>query len=168
MKKISCVRDGGYFFIEKLAMVEETFLHIYGSLSTIYKVNVNIKILSKFKIHKIFGQEEMYKWSLTNISPYTFNSNIIHFKYGKTYSFVTLVDIPENTPYGTEVLSAEVSFINKTFYFYWDENYNSENNYYDSFAYEEYIKGIFLIFLQKYIMLGKLKEKPLFKQELHG
>ena len=91
--------------------------------------------------------EEMYKASLTNSNPYTFSVDIIHFQYGKSYSFVALVDIPENTPYGTEVLRAKVSFLNKTAYFYWDQNYQPDSgeytcDSYDQFAYEEYIRGI--------------------------
>jgi hypothetical protein len=57
------------------------------------------------------------------------------------------VDIPENTPYGTEVLKVSVLSWNQIIYFYWDksstnENEGSSSDYYDSYAYEEYIKGI--------------------------
>ena len=146
MKKISAVRDGGYFNIQKLDNVREAFLQIYGYLSTIYQVDANLIMQSNFVIKKVFGMDELYKATLTNKSPYTFDVNIIHFRYGKTYAFVALVDIPEDTPYGTEVLRAQVSFLNKTVYFYWDQNYIPNEGYicdsYDSYAYEQYIKGI--------------------------
>ena len=147
MRKIAAIRDGGYFFIEKLSDVNDAFLLIYGSLSTIYQVNANLLVQSQFKINSVYGMDEMYKASLTNNNPYTFSVDIIHFQYGKVYSFVALVDIPEDTPYGTEVLRAKVSFLNKTAYFYWDQNYQPDSgeytcDSYDQFAYEEYIRGI--------------------------
>jgi len=147
MKKIAAVRDGGYFFIQKLTDVNEAFLQIYGSLSSNYAINVNIQVQSNFQIKKVFGMDEMYNASLTSTKPYTFNVDLIHYKYGKTYSIVSLVDIPDNTPYGTEVLKVSVLSWDQIIYFYWDKSPNNENegsspDYYDSYAYEEYIKGI--------------------------
>ena len=147
MKKIAAIRDGGYFFIQKLTDVNEAFLQIYGSLSSNYAINVNVQVQSNFQIKKVFGMDEMYNASLTSTKPYTFNVDLIHYKYGKTYSIVSLVDIPDNTPYGTEVLKVSVLSWDQIIYFYWDKSPNNENegsspDYYDSYAYEEYIKGI--------------------------
>ena len=147
MKKISYVRDGGYFFIQKLTDVNEAFLQIYGSLSSNYAINVNVQVESNFPIKKVFGMDEMYNAVLTSTKPYKFSVDLIHYKYGKTYSIVSLVDIPDNTPYGTEVLKVSVLSWGQTIYFYWDKSPNNENegssaDYYDSYAYEEYIKGI--------------------------
>ena len=52
MRKIAAIRDGGYFFIEKLSDVNDAFLLIYGSLSTIYQVNANLLVQSQFKINR--------------------------------------------------------------------------------------------------------------------
>ena len=147
MKKIAAVRDGGYFFIQKLTDVSNAFLEIYGSLSSNYAINVNVQVQSNFAIKKVFGMDEMYNALLTNTKPYTFSVDLIHYKYGKTYSIVSLVDIPDNTPYGTEVLKVSVLSWDQIIYFYWDKSPNNENegsspDYYDSYAYEEYIKGI--------------------------
>ena len=170
MKNLAAVRDGGYFFIEKLTDVYNAFLHIYGSLSTNYEININLELQSNFRIDKVFGMEEMYKATLTNISPYTFNVNILHAKFGKTYSFVSLVDIPDSTLYGTEVLRARVSCLNKTAYFYWDKIYQpNEEDSYDGFAYEEYIKVISANIFTNAFDLGKTninKAKEFMKSEI--
>ena len=147
MKNLARLRDGGYFFVENENIVEEVYLRIYGTLSSIYQVNAHFIVQSQFKINSVYGMDEMFNASLTNTNPYTFKVDILHFQYGKTYSFVTLVDIPENTEYGTEVLRATVSFLNKTAYFYWDQYYQPETgkyscDSYDQFAYEEYVRGI--------------------------
>ena len=47
MHKLSLIRDGGYFFIRYLSLVKNAILEIYGSLSTNYKINVDITISSK-------------------------------------------------------------------------------------------------------------------------
>ena len=54
MSKISLIREGGYFNIRKLFMVKDFFLEIYGSLSTINKVNVNLNVKSKFEIQNVY------------------------------------------------------------------------------------------------------------------
>lgn len=53
MHKLSLIRDGGYFFIRYLSLVKNAILEIYGSLSTNYKINVDITISSKYKINSV-------------------------------------------------------------------------------------------------------------------
>ena len=135
MYKISLVKDGGYYFIKHFQKVKDSLLEVYGSLSTVYKLNAELIIQSNFVINKVYGQEDMYEASLTKVTPYTFKVKIINFFYGKTYNYVALVDIPSNTEFGTEVLKATILPFNKDAYYYWDlQNTNS--------AYEEYIRGI--------------------------
>ena len=59
MNNLARIKDGGYFFINRLLDVQDAYLKIYGSLSTIYEVNLHLTIQSKFKIVKIFGMDEM-------------------------------------------------------------------------------------------------------------
>ena len=135
MYKISLIKDGGYFFIRYLIKFQDALLEIYGSLSTVYKLNTELIIQSNFMISNVYGKEDMYEASLTNTSPYTFKVKLIHFFYGKTYNFVALVDIPSNTTFGTEVLNATFLPFNKNASYLWDlKNTNP--------AYEEYIRGI--------------------------
>ena len=53
MRKLSLIRDGGYFFIRYLSTVNSAILEIYGSLSTNFKVNVELEITSNYKIEKV-------------------------------------------------------------------------------------------------------------------
>ena len=64
-----------------------------------------------------------------------FNVKIIQLVYGKKYHFVILVDIPEDTPYGTKVLNVIILPLGINKIYYWDKTVN--NN-----AYEEYIRCI--------------------------
>jgi len=135
MYKISLIRDGGYFFIRYLTTVQDALLEIYGSLSSVYKLNAELIVQSNFEINKVYGIEDMYQASLTNENSYKFKVKLIHFIYGKTYSFVSLVNIPDDTLYGTEVLNATILPFNETAVYLWDQ-INSP------LAYEEYIRCI--------------------------
>ena len=135
MYKISLIRDGGYFFIRYLSSVQDALLEIYGSLSTVYKLNAELTIQSNFEINKVYGIEDMYQASLTKTTPYTFKVKLIHFIYGKTYSFVSLVNIPEDTSFGIEVLNATILPFGESTFYLWDE-VNTP------LAYEEYIRCI--------------------------
>ena len=154
MSKIARIRDGGYFFIEKLSNVKEAILQIYGSLSTIFEVDVVLTVQSRFRIDKVYGLEDMYNASLTNTNPYTFKVDIIHFIYGRTYSFVTLVDVPQDTPWGTEILNARITILDKIAYYYWDENF-------DPYAYEEYIRYIVSGIFKSMYDAGQVKGKQI-------
>lgn len=94
----------------------------------------------------------MYKSTLSNRSPYTFTATIIHFRYGKNYDFITLVNIPSNTPNNRVVLTASVSPFNKVANYRW-----YKNNLFNNHAYEEYIRGISFTFFQEGYNYGKSK-----------
>jgi len=135
MNSIALIKDGAYFNIDKLADVKDAFLKIYGSLSTVSNVNVQLKIQSNFNIIKVYGIEDMHKANMTSD---TFNVKLIQVVYGRKYDFVLLVDVPKNTPNGTEVLNATVSSLGLKAKYICDENYSPA-------AYEEYIRCIVVI-----------------------
>ena len=97
MKNISLIKDGAYFNIDKLGDVNDAFLKIYGSLSTVSNVNVQLKIQSNFNITKVYGIEDMHE---ANMTTDTFNVKLIQVVYGRKYNFVLLVDVPKTTPNG--------------------------------------------------------------------
>lgn len=150
MYKLSLIRDGRYFYIEQLSLVQDYFLKIYGMLSTVNEVNVKLTIKSNFQINKIYGMEDMYEYSLKGEPPATFQTTILHFIYGKTYSFVTMVNIPNSTLLGTEVLNATISVFNKSANYLWDEVYNPP-------SYEEYIKCISFTYFENSYKNGQTK-----------
>ena len=143
MSSLSKIKDGGYFFIYRLSDVQDAFLKIYGALSTVLTVNLNLTLQSIFKIEKVYEIEDMYKSELKNDndSLSSFNTKIIHVVYGKKYNYVVLVDIPNNTSIGTEVLNATTSPPLELYANYiW-------NNTYSTIAYEEYIRVICITYI---------------------
>ena len=141
MKRIAKIKDGGFFFIQRLKDVQDAYLEIYGSLSTVCDVNITLTIQSNFKIEKVYGMDEMYESSLNNITkPYTFETTIMQVIYGKIYGYVALVDIPDDTPIGTEVLNATISPPGVSAKYFWDKTT------FNIIAYEEYIRCIVLTY----------------------
>jgi len=131
------IKDGGYFSIEKLADVRDAYLEIYGYLSTICNVNIQLIIQSNFLIDKVYGIEDMYEASLkmNDEHLYIFDVKLIQVVYGKKYKYVILIDVPENTPYGTEILNVTIHPLGTHAKYLWDEKNDTD-------AYEEYIRCI--------------------------
>ena len=138
---LSKIKDGNYIFIERSEQVKEAYLKIYGSLSTVAYVNLELTVESKFPLNKVYGIDDMYQASKTENK---FNTKLLQVIYGKRYDFVFLVDVPDSTPYGTEILSAKVSPLGLNKNYLWDKNNSTA-------AYEEYIRCIvFTIFIDGY------------------
>ena len=119
MSQIVLIREDGYFNIRKLFMVKDFFLEIYGSLSTVYIVNVNLNIHSNFQIQKVYKIEDMHQASLSD-NGMNFSTSLIHLVYAKIYQFVMIVNIPQNTQIGTEILRATILPFVKTVNYFWD------------------------------------------------
>ena len=124
MKQLATIKGGRYFSISRLLDVNDAYLQIYGGLSTVRNVNLELEIKSNFNIDNVF------------------KTTLIQVIYGMRYSFLVFVDVPESTTRGTEVLRATVSPLEKTAVYLWD-------NVYDSVAYEEYIKSICVNYFSK-------------------
>ena len=157
MHDLSLVKDGGYFYIKRLSMVQDVFLEIYGSLSTVNEVNITLMIQSNYEINTLIGYIELYKPSLVNNNNVHYAKlDIIHYFYGKQYNLGVLVNIPKTISVGTEVLNATISRLNLTAKYLYD----SSNN---SYAYEIYIRYIIASYYLKayqsyYNYIGVLNE----------
>ena len=137
MYRLSRIKDGSFLAIRRLSSIQDVYLEIYGSLSTVNEVNITLKIQSNYKINEPKGFDELYRPSLINNQSNHFAEfTIIHYFYGKRMSFEALVDIPKNISNGTEVLNAKVFKLNLTAKYYYD------GSSYSSYAYEIYVKYI--------------------------
>jgi hypothetical protein len=146
MKNIAKIKGGGYFPIKVLTDIQDAYLTIYGSLSTVCAVNVKLLIKTKFFINKIYGMNDMYQsylnYSETNSSMFTVT--ILQLIHGQSINFVSLMDIPDNTPKNTEIMEANIEFSGKSQKAkdQWDQKFSLT-------AYEEYIRCICLTYYEK-------------------
>ena len=130
MNEISKIRDGSYFYIQRLVDVQDAYVKIYGALSTVCSVNLILNIKSNYRIEKVYGMEDMYEASLIN-NNLVFKVKLIQVIYGKKYNFVVLVEIPKYIKMGTQVLNTTASNANTVYLL---------SNSYSNYAYEEYIR----------------------------
>ena len=148
MENIAKVKNGGFFFKQRLKEVQSKYLQIYGSLSTVCAVNLDLTIESNFIIADVYWKEDLYNSSLNNSTiPNTFTTTLLHAISGKTINYVVLVDIPLNTPYGTEVLNATILPQNIRANYIWDQTFSI-------IVYEEYIKSISETYFSKGFYAG--------------
>ena len=134
--------DGGYYLIKEESMIPEAFSQLYGALSTVNYVNIELLILSNYYIKEIVGLKEMnserkiYYDDDDNDKNYRIKLNQII--SGKRYTFNILVYIPQNIPLGSEVLNATILPIEITSHYFFGQDTNSTN----SLAYEEFFKSV--------------------------
>ena len=134
--------DGGYYLIIEESMIPEAFSHLYGALSTVSYVNIELLILSNYKIKELVGLGEMnferkiYYDDEDDDKNYRIKLNQII--SGKRYTFNLLVDIPQNIPFGSEVLNVTILPLEITSHYFFGQDTNSTN----SLAYEEYFKSV--------------------------
>ena len=166
MLKLAKIKSGSFLFVNGLSDVKDFYLKIYGSLSTVCNVNLNLTIQSSFAIKNISGIDDLYKASLsnrtdnkTNAKAFLFNTVLIQVVSGKKYSYVVLVDIPKDTPFGTKVLNATVSPLGLTEAYIWNEKLNS-------IAYEEYIKNISVTYFSMAFYEGVYSGKSIIEEGL--
>ena len=65
MNNIALTKGGNYFNIDKLTDVNDTFIKIYGLLSTVSNTNAQLKIQSKYNIIKVYRIEIMNDANIT-------------------------------------------------------------------------------------------------------
>ena len=148
MENIAKVKNGGFFFKQRLKEVQSKYLQIYGSLSTVCAVNLDLTIESNFIIADVYWKEDLYNSSLNNSTiPNTFTTTLLHAISGKTINYVVIVDIPLNTPYRTEVLNATILPQNIRANYIWDQTFSI-------IVYEEYIKSISETYFSKGFYAG--------------
>ena len=151
MESIAKVKQGGFYFIQRLKDLQSDYLQIYGSLSTVCAINVILEIQSNFTIANVSGMEDLYNATLNNSTkPNKFTTTLLQMISGKTTSYVVFVDVPLNTPYGTEVLRASISPQGISKKYLWDQTFSIV-------AYEEYIKSITVTYFSNGYYAGQYR-----------
>ena len=131
MYELSKIRDGGYFSIFQLANIKNALIEIFGGSVTMMSSYYKISVQSfGFSIENLFGKDEMN--IITSLKT-NYQIEIIQLRAGKSYDFVFEINIPQNTPKGTQIL--KVTFLDEEKIYYYNDEF--ENN-----AFEQYIRCI--------------------------
>ena len=96
MKKLSNIRDGTYFFIDKYEKVVEYFGIVLGTCTSVIsnKASLVVEILNqKCEIKKIYGEEYLYNYDK---ELKYFSTTMLQFIYGKEFTYVLEFDLKIN------------------------------------------------------------------------
>lgn len=98
MKKLSNIRDGTFFYVDKYENVAEFFGIVLGTCASVIsnKASLVVELLNKkCEIKKIFGEEYLYTYDKDKDSNY-FTTTMLQFIYGKEFTYVLELDLKSN------------------------------------------------------------------------
>jgi len=96
MKKLSNIRDGTFFYVDKYEKVSEYFGIVLGTCTSVIsnKASLVVELLNKkCEIKKIFGEEYLYSYD-KKINYFT--TSMLQFIYGKEFTYVLEFDLKIN------------------------------------------------------------------------
>jgi Mg-chelatase subunit ChlD len=100
MSGLAQLRDGGFYFIDKLENVDKRFVDCLRGLTSVVAQNMNISvktnnldsILPGIKFKQAFGVKDFWKF---NQNENTYSTELLQIISGKNYSYVFEVEIPK-------------------------------------------------------------------------
>jgi hypothetical protein len=111
MSSIAQLKDGSFYFIDKLDTIDEIFVDCLGGLISTVAQNMSIKvnITPDVKVIKAYGIEG--SWRVNND---TYSTEILYVMSGKTYSYVFEIELTKPSNFiddkSMQVANALVSF----------------------------------------------------------
>jgi len=96
LKKLSNIRDGTFFYVDKYEKVAEYFGIVLGTCASVIsnKASLVVELLNKnCEIKKIFGEEYLY--SIDKALNY-FSTSMLQFIYGKEFTYVLEFELKIN------------------------------------------------------------------------
>ena len=93
MNTLATIGDGSFYFVEEYKKVVEYFVNVLGACVSMISEKVKISIKTKYKIIKMFGLEDLYKYLLEDTY---FETELLQLISGKEYTYVFEMEIPED------------------------------------------------------------------------
>ena len=93
MNTLATIGDGSFYFVEEYKKVVEYFVNVLGACVSMISEKVKISIKTKYKIIKMFGLEDLYKFLLEDNY---FETELLQLISGKEYTYVFELEIPED------------------------------------------------------------------------
>lgn len=94
MNTLATIGDGSFYFVEEYKKVVEYFVNVLGACVSMISEKVKISIKTKYKIIKMYGLEDLYKYLLEDKY---FETELLQLISGKEYTYVFEMDIPEDS-----------------------------------------------------------------------
>ena len=93
MNTLATIRDGTFYFVQEYKKVAEYFVNVLGACVSMISERAKISIKTKYKIKKMYGLEDLYKYLLQE---YYFETELLQLIAGKEYTYVFEMEIPDD------------------------------------------------------------------------
>ena len=93
MNTLATIGDGSFYFVQEYKKVAEYFVNVLGACVSMISEKVKIIIKTKYKIIKMYGLEDLYKYLLEDTY---FETELLQLISGKEYTYVFEMEIPED------------------------------------------------------------------------
>ena len=94
MNTLATIGDGSFYFVEEYKKVVEYFVNVLGACVSMISEKVKMSIRTKYKIIKMYGLEDLYKYLLEDKY---FETELLQLISGKEYTYVFEMEIPEDS-----------------------------------------------------------------------
>ena len=110
MNTLATIRDGSFYFVQEYKKVAEYFINVLGACVSMISDKAKMSIKTKYKINKIYGLEDLYKYLLQD---YYFETELLQVIAGKEYTYVFEIEIPDDKINDNDLIDVEFDYNNK-------------------------------------------------------
>ena len=110
MNTLATIRDGSFYFVQEYKKVAEYFINVLGACVSMISDKAKMSIKTKYKINKIYGLEDLYKYLLQD---YYFETELLQVIAGKEYTYVFEMEIPDDKINDNDLIDVEFDYNNK-------------------------------------------------------
>ena len=109
MNTLATIRDGSFYFVQEYKKIAEYFINVLGACVSMISEKAKLEINSKYKINKIYGLEDLYRYSLKEKY---FETELLQLIAGKEYTYVMEVEIPDDKMEEDDIIDVEFNYNN--------------------------------------------------------
>ena len=92
MNTLATICDGSFYFVQEYKKVVEYFVNVLGACVSMISEKASVKINTKYKIKKMYGVEDLYKYLLKDTY---FETDLLQIISGKEYTYVFEMELPD-------------------------------------------------------------------------
>ena len=111
MNTLATLRDGGFYYVEEYKKVAEYFVNVLGACASTISERGKLKIKSQYKIMKVYGLKDLFKYELKNNY---FETEMLQIMSGKEYTYVFEIKIPDDKYDEDDFIDVEFEYMDNS------------------------------------------------------
>ena len=111
MNTLATLRDGGFYYVEEYKKVAEYFVNVLGACVSTISERGKLRIKSQYKIMKVYGLKDLFKYELKNNY---FETEMLQIMSGKEYTYVFEIKIPDDKYDEDDFIDVEFEYMDNS------------------------------------------------------